>query len=166
MKPAKISEFRPHKVDSIMDEIQAMQDRIMRRAYDLFLGRGGNHGKDFEDWIAAEAELASKPAIEVREKENEIVVQATLPGFEAKDIDVQVMPDQMLIRATTKHEHRRDEGTVHVCEFQTGEVFRCIPLPRAIDPDKVKAEFTNGLLKVNAALAKVQGSKKVDVATS
>jgi large subunit ribosomal protein L7/L12 len=34
-----------------------MNERIAARAYERFLERGGVHGHDLEDWIAAEAEL-------------------------------------------------------------------------------------------------------------
>ena len=37
----------------------ANRDDIARRAYELFLARGGTHGYDLEDWIAAEHELTS-----------------------------------------------------------------------------------------------------------
>ena len=30
---------------------------IARRAYELFLQRGGGHGHDWDDWLAAEREL-------------------------------------------------------------------------------------------------------------
>jgi len=30
---------------------------IARRAYELFLARGGAHGRDEEDWLLAESEL-------------------------------------------------------------------------------------------------------------
>ena len=30
---------------------------IARRAYELFLARGGVHGRDVEDWLTAEQEL-------------------------------------------------------------------------------------------------------------
>jgi hypothetical protein len=32
-------------------------DDIRARAYQRYLERGGNHGQDFEDWLAAEREL-------------------------------------------------------------------------------------------------------------
>lgn len=34
-------------------------DRIAERAYELYLARGGSDGQDFDDWLAAERELAS-----------------------------------------------------------------------------------------------------------
>lgn len=34
------------------------QQRIARRAYELYLARGGRHGQDLEDWLDAEREFA------------------------------------------------------------------------------------------------------------
>jgi len=33
---------------------------IARRAYEIFLGRGGNDGHDVADWLQAEAELTGR----------------------------------------------------------------------------------------------------------
>jgi Protein of unknown function (DUF2934) len=32
-------------------------DEVARKAYDLYLSRGGGHGADFDDWIEAEKQL-------------------------------------------------------------------------------------------------------------
>ena len=32
---------------------------VARRAYDLFLSRGGEHCRDFDDWLYAERELTA-----------------------------------------------------------------------------------------------------------
>jgi hypothetical protein len=36
------------------------EDDIRRRAYERYLERGGEHGLDFEDWLAAERDLRSR----------------------------------------------------------------------------------------------------------
>lgn len=36
---------------------EAAFDDVARRAYEKFLARGGQHGHDVEDWLAAEAEV-------------------------------------------------------------------------------------------------------------
>jgi DUF2934 family protein len=36
-------------------------DAIARRAYELYVERGGGHGSDIEDWLAAERELGVRP---------------------------------------------------------------------------------------------------------
>ena len=32
-------------------------DEVAKKAYDLYLSRGGGHGSDFDDWIEAEKQL-------------------------------------------------------------------------------------------------------------
>jgi hypothetical protein len=40
---------------------QSSIEEITRRAYGLYLERGGEHGKDVEDWVRAEKELRAEP---------------------------------------------------------------------------------------------------------
>jgi hypothetical protein len=39
---------------------QPSEDEIRRRAYELYLERGGGHGMHFEDWVRAEEELRNR----------------------------------------------------------------------------------------------------------
>lgn len=32
-------------------------DDVAKRAYEIYLSRGGNHGADFDDWLEAERQL-------------------------------------------------------------------------------------------------------------
>ena len=41
--------------------MQTISDQIAARAYERYLARGGAHGHDVEDWLAAEAELTRTP---------------------------------------------------------------------------------------------------------
>ncbi len=56
---------RTTKADNAKKHIQEVlsEDRyyqeIRRRAYELYEQRGREHGRDFEDWLAAEEELAN-----------------------------------------------------------------------------------------------------------
>jgi hypothetical protein len=37
-------------------------ERIAQRAYDIYVERGGEHGRDTDDWFRAEAELINTPS--------------------------------------------------------------------------------------------------------
>jgi HSP20 family protein len=150
------------KTETVLDEIDRLHQAISRRAYDLFRD-GGTWGGAVADWLNAERELISKPPIELRQKDNGFEVLAALPGIDAKDLDVQITPDDLLIKGETTHEHKADAGTVHVCEFQSGRAFRSIHFPEKVDPDSVKAEYRNGLLRLTAAIAQPSTAKKVDI---
>jgi Protein of unknown function (DUF2934) len=43
------------------------RDRIAQRAYELYLARGGTHGSDWDDWLAAEREILGDQQDERRE---------------------------------------------------------------------------------------------------
>ena len=151
------------KSTSIFEELDRMQDRIMRRAYEIFSGNGGIFGKDIEDWLQAERELVWKPAIELEEKDNEFLLQIATPGVDPKDIDIEVTSEDILVKADVHHEHKEKKGDVYACEFASGNLFRSIHLPKKIDPDKVKAEFKNGMLSLKAPVAEEARVKKVTV---
>jgi Protein of unknown function (DUF2934) len=36
-------------------------EEIARRAHELYVERGGEHGKDVDDWVRAEKELSKEP---------------------------------------------------------------------------------------------------------
>lgn len=37
-----------------------LQERVAQRAHELFLARGGEEGRDLDDWLQAEAELTGR----------------------------------------------------------------------------------------------------------
>jgi len=154
------------KTESIFDELNKMHDRIMKRAFEIFDGNGHAFGKDIDDWLQAERELVWKPAIELQEKDNEIRLQIATPGVDPKDIDIEVTPEDILVKAETRHENKEDKGEVHVCELTSGNMFRSVHLPKKIDPDKVKAEFKNGMLSLTADIAKEAQARKIDLKAS
>ena len=153
------------RVDTIFNELDRLHQAIRDRAYDTFRNGGTLWGSALRDWLTAERELVSKPPIELRQRNNQFEVLAALPGLEAKDLDVQITPHDVLIKADTSHEHA-PEGTVHVCEFGPGKIFRSVHFPERVDPDSAKAEYKNGMLHMTAAIAKAAAAKQVDIKTA
>jgi HSP20 family protein len=149
------------KISSILDEINQMQDRIMRRAYDIFERNGRVFGRDLDHWLQAEKELLWKPALELREANGEFVLEAAVSGVDPKDLEIEVTPEDIVLKADIQHEHEEKKGAVHICEFQSGRMFRSIHLPKRINPDKVKVEIQNGLLMLTAEIAEEARAKKI-----
>ncbi len=151
------------KTETMFNELDRLHQAISRRAYDLFRNGGTLWSSALTDWLTAEQELVSKPAVELRQKDTQFEVLAALPGIEAKDLDVQITPEDLLIKAETTHEHTTDTGTVHLCEFDSGKIFRSIHFPEKIDPNSAKAEYRNGMLRLTAAIAKAATAQKVEI---
>jgi HSP20 family protein len=133
----------------------------MRRAYELFEQHGGTLGRDLQNWTEAEHEIAWKPPFELTEKDGRFQLEAAISGVNAKDIDIEVTPEDIVMKAETHHEHAENKGIVHYCEFEKGKMFRAIHLPKKINPDKVKAEFKDGLLRLTAEIAEDKRARKI-----
>jgi HSP20 family protein len=147
--------------DSIVDQLEQLHQRIASRAYDLSLGRDG-WGDAFGDWLSAEQELVWKPAVELREKDGTFTVAAALPGVDAKDITVEITPQDIVIKATTEHRHTEEKGQVYRCEFTAGQVFRALPFPKAVDASKAKAEYQDGMLNITVPIAPANRARRID----
>ena|ERR1051326_733939 len=154
------------KTESIFDELQQMHDRIMKRAFEIFDGNGHTFGRDLGDWLQAERELVWKPSIELEEKDNRFLLQVALPGVESKDIDIEVTPEEILVKAELHREQKETKGKVHTSEFASGNFFRGVRLPKKIAPEKVKAEFKDGMLRLTAAVAQEAEARKIELKAS
>ena len=159
------SDIALHKADTIFNELDRLQTAIKQRAYDLFRTRGTVWGSPLADWVNAERELVWKPAIELRQKDGQFEVLAATPGVEAKDLDVQITPEDILIKADIHHMHTPVEGSVQLCEFTGGLLFRSIHFPEKVDPESATAEYRNGMLRVTTSIAK-PAQTNVEIATA
>src|SRR5919108_6616869 len=66
------------KPSSIFDQMKEMQDRIMRRAYEIFEQNGSMLGRDLENWSQAERELVWKPPFELCEKDGRLQLEVAI----------------------------------------------------------------------------------------
>jgi HSP20 family molecular chaperone IbpA len=69
--------------------------------------------------------------------------------------------EALVLSAHVHHADREQEGEVVLCEFANGPLFRRYTFPQPIDPERVSAEYKNGLLRVTAPLA--QPATRVEV---
>ena len=138
----------------MQQEMGALLDQIARRAYEIYLERGALAGRDLDNWLAAEQEMVWTPAIEVLQRNGELMVQVAIAGIEPDDFTVRLTEEHLLIKSERTHAHRDEGDVVHACEFRSGPVFRIIHFPKRVDPATVEVDYRNGLLRLKAALAK------------
>jgi HSP20 family molecular chaperone IbpA len=138
---------------SFLEKMEAITDSIRERAFETFQSRGGGHGSDLKDWLQAERDEVWSPAAELVEDEKEFKARITLPGFDAKEIEVTALPDALVVQAAAAHNHEGESGNVCFCEFSEKELFRRLDLPASVDVDKVTASLDKGMLQINAPKA-------------
>ena len=92
--------------------------------------------------------LARGPAIDVFERENQLVVRADVPGYQKNDIKLEVTEDGVLLEGERRDEREEKDGGYYRRERTYGSFRRLIPLPEGINTDSVRAEMKNGVLEV------------------
>ncbi len=138
------------RINSIGDQLAQWHDEIRVRAFYTFLGRGSSDGAELDDWLTAERELALEPAIEVRQEDGRLEIIAPLPDVDPRTLDVQVTSEDVLIKAELEAGRLAEGDAASV--GAPWRVFRAIRLPAPIDPDRVKAAYSNGHLRLTAPI--------------
>jgi|SRR5215469_1006377 HSP20 family protein len=93
------------------------------------------------------------PAIEVRERNNNLEITAELPGMTKEDVKVECTEEGVILEGEKRREHEHTEGGVHRSERSYGHFYRLVPLPDGAEPDKTKADFKNGILTVQVPIS-------------
>ena len=108
-------------------------------------------------------ELAWLPRVDVTEANGHFFVRAECPGMEAKDVRLSIEDGVLTLEGEKRAEHEEKDERTYRRERRYGSFLRRIPLPVAVDPAKVKAEFKNGLLTVTLPKSAVRSEKNIPI---
>lgn len=102
------------------------------------------------------------PPVNVWEDENNLYVEAELPGFSMNDVNVEMEGDELTIHAT-REETIAEGTTVRRRERRYGEFTRTLRLTTPIDTDRVEAALDRGVLTVTLPKAEQARARKIVV---
>jgi HSP20 family protein len=108
-------------------------------------------------------EIASAPALDVREMETEVVVEAEVPGLKPDELDLSISDGTLSIKGERKSERDEKEGDYHLTERSFGSFSRVVALPAAVDADKAAAKYENGVVTITLPKTEQAKPKKVEV---
>ncbi len=133
------------------------------RWFDDFLTRRWPQpfGFKFPEWPEKAFSAASLPKVDIIDHDNEIEIQAALPGVKKEDLDVSVSENTITIRATTKTDEKKEGKQYYRREISRGEFQRTLPLPANVDSEQAKASFKDGILDIT--LPKIEKSKRKSI---
>jgi HSP20 family protein len=147
--------------DAFFEISREFKDLISRRAYELFELRGSVNGHDREDWLQAVSEILLNVPVDVEETETGLTILAAVPGFAEKELEVRVAPRSVCIIGKREQASEQTDELAVSAERRSPQIFCTLELLSEIDPDKVKATVSDGVLEIQ--LLKVGLGKKVPV---
>ncbi len=100
------------------------------------------------------------PALDVSEREGEVVIKAEIPGVKREDIKVSVKDDMLTISGEKKQEEREEGENWQRVERTYATFQRVLTLP-SVDNQKVEATYKDGVLEVR--LPKKESAKPKEI---
>lgn len=97
--------------------------------------------------------------LDVEDKENEMVVRADAPGFEPDDFNIEIVGDNLVLKAEHKEEEEKGNGY----HYRRGSLYRTFPLPHGVEADKIDARYHNGVLEVHVPKGEEAKGKRITV---
>jgi HSP20 family protein len=102
-------------------------------------------------------------AVDVVQKPEEILVNASLPGVKPDDIDLTIEDGILTLKAERRDEHREEDSRYLIRERSYGRYYRALRLPDTVDVTKVKSTYDNGVLAISLPRAEEKKPRQIKV---
>jgi HSP20 family protein len=128
--------------------------REIDRVFDAFFGQNEQQARR---WV---------PPMDLVEAENEFVLKADLPGLREADVKIEVQDGALTISGERQAEHEQREHGWYRIERAFGSFNRSLTLPDGVDPDRIQAKFSDGVLEVRIPKPEERKPRRIEIAPS
>ena len=124
--------------------------REIDRVFDAFFGQSDQGRR----WV---------PPMDLVEAEDHFVLKADLPGLGEGDVNIEVQDGALTISGERKAEHEQREKGWYRIERSFGSFSRSLTLPDGVDPERIEASFTDGVLEVRIPKPEERKPRRFDL---
>ena len=135
----------------------------LRRDVDDLFGRyvgqmaseGGAPAAEWPTWT---------PAVEgCEEEDGRWLIKVALPGVDPKDVEVALTENQLTIKGQRKQASQSKQDSYFAREVTYGSFERSFTLPEGVDPARISARYTNGMLEVRVPKPVAEAPRRVSI---
>lgn len=138
-----------------LSETRALQNRVSRFFdNDFFPTPWFDNEMTMADW---------KPAVDIYDNDDSIVIKAELPGVESKNVSVELKDRVLTLKGERSHEKEVKEENYHRKERSFGKFQRSFALPAEVNADNIKADYKDGILNIEIPKPEKKKPKKITV---
>jgi len=105
----------------------------------------------------------TKPAMDLKETDKEVVAEVEIPGFDPEKVDVSVEDGVLRVKGSMDEKKEEKDKGYWRKEIRTGSFERMVRLPVAVKEDAVEATYEKGVLKIVMPKAEAKPSSKVKI---
>jgi HSP20 family protein len=100
------------------------------------------------------------PSANVKENSKGFVIELSAPGFNKKDINIEVDDKMLKIYSEIKNEVENKDETIIKREFHYNSFERSFQLPENVNAEKIKANYNDGILSIEIPKMEKEEKKK------
>jgi len=131
-----------------------MEDLQSRVLSALQPSKARNNGEGMTEW---------SPAVDICEDEHEYLIQAELPEVSREQVEVSVEDGTVSLTGSRTFRKEENDLRYHRVERAYGQFSRSFSLPKDADPDKVHADFKDGVLRIHLPKSEQAKPKRIEV---
>lgn len=128
----------------------------MNRLFDDFFYPVSRDDRDLGMWDW-------NPVADIYDSEDHLVIKAELPGVDKKDIVVDVKDGVLTLSGERSYDNEVKEDKYYRKERAFGKFERSFTLPVNVDSEKIKADFKDGVLKIEIPKPETLKPKKITI---
>jgi HSP20 family protein len=103
------------------------------------------------------------PAADIYETDDEFVVQLDVPGYDEKELGIEVSDHVLTVKGERKEATEKDEKAFRLHERLEREFERRFALPFEADTKHVQAKFGKGVLELHTPKLAISKPQKVEI---
>lgn len=119
--------------------------------------------ESFFDNFPSVSKFGGDLAVDIYEKDNNIIAEMNLPGINPDNIEVSVQDNYLKISGSREESKEEKKKHYYSKEIRRGSFERIVRLPSSVQRDKVLAEFKNGELIITLPKSKESNSSKIKI---
>jgi HSP20 family protein len=116
----------------------------------------------WDDFFTTQPSFSNLSA-DVWEEKDDIFVKMALPGIKKDDIKITINEDNISIKGQSKDEEKEDKDKKYYFRSMETSFEQSFNLPTKVDPDKVDAEFKDGVLTVKLPKTEEVKPREVEI---
>lgn len=106
------------------------------------------------------------PAVDIVEEKDKYIAKAELPGTDQKDVKITLNDNVLTIKGERKNEYEEKKEGIHRIERSYGSFCRSFRLENEVVPEKVKADYKDGILTIDLPKSGKEKVKEIEVKVS
>lgn len=136
-------------------------DNLRREIDDAF--RGFKTGQPLGSPFLSQMVSRCFPLLNMSEDEGHVYISALLPGVDPQGVELSVLRNTLTIAGERKAPAEERGQIIHRSELGFGKFSRTIEVPVDLDPEKISAEYRDGIMFITLGKPESAKPKKIDI---